>query len=260
MNHKPLLIDWIANDPNFTRATHELIRSAPRFRVEGSTAELLVEIAGKKDIQESARYVFWPGEATWLEMKLPAVGLNCEVGLLFKSRTGSLVEGDIALCCIAGTDAKPRSSVETAFLDCNLKTPPFITLAKRPQPSPFFSHIWSEDHPDSLMSDLRRVIIATLCLLSSPGRYELREVDFNRLNRARARSGKWPLLAYKEVRIAIAGTPPTVTPASGHGAARALHWVRAHLRLYRGKVILVSPHWRGDPQLGVKRPAYVITP
>jgi hypothetical protein len=62
------------------------------------------------------------------------------------------------------------------------------------------------------------------------------------------------------VRIAIDGEPATVTPATGAGMPRALHFVRAHLRLRLGKIELVRPHWRGDAQLGIKRPAYLVTP
>jgi hypothetical protein len=48
--------------------------------------------------------------------------------------------------------------------------------------------------------------------------------------------------------------------AAGNGSPRALHFVRAHLRLRLGRVELVRPHWRGDAQLGIKRPAYLVAP
>jgi hypothetical protein len=34
---------------------------------------------------------------------------------------------------------------------------------------------------------------------------------------------------------------------------------RTHGDLRLGRVELVRPHWRGDAQIGVKRPAYVVT-
>ena len=40
---------------------------------------------------------------------------------------------------------------------------------------------------------------------------------------------------------------------------RALHHVRSHLRIRRGAVELVRPHWRGDPEHGVRLHRHVVT-
>lgn len=72
--------------------------------------------------------------------------------------------------------------------------------------------------------------------------------------------GHWPLHAWHEIKLSIA--PPDAAPGEieeGHlTGKRALHFCRAHLRIRLGRLELVSAHWRGDAQLGIKRARYAV--
>lgn len=102
-----------------------------------------------------------------------------------------------------------------------------------------------------------------LSLLCSPRIYSSRLVEFGKLNKQRAARGKWPLMAYREVSVRLSDphSCPDVVRATGEGAPKPLHFVRAHLRLRSsGRIEVVRPHWRGDAQLGIKRPTYRLVP
>ena len=45
---------------------------------------------------------------------------------------------------------------------------------------------------------------------------------------------------------------------AGTRRGRAIEREAAHLRLWNGQYILVQPHWRGDPQVGIVKPAYEV--
>lgn len=71
--------------------------------------------------------------------------------------------------------------------------------------------------------------------------------------------GKFPLHAWTEIKLNIA-KPIDIDDGEPHEAhltgKRALHFCRAHLRLWDGKLIYVTHHWRGDPALGMKQSRY----
>jgi hypothetical protein len=72
-----------------------------------------------------------------------------------------------------------------------------------------------------------------------------------KLQSAREKKGKPPLLSWHEITLTVDrgelghGEPLTET------GEKAFHHVRSHLRLKRGKVEIVRPHWRGNPEKGV---------
>jgi hypothetical protein len=82
-----------------------------------------------------------------------------------------------------------------------------------------------------------------------------------KLARAKGMVGKYPLHAWHEVKLEV--TPPRLDrSATGEPhetrltGAKARHFCRAHLRVRLGALELVSPHWRGDPALGIKQTRY----
>jgi hypothetical protein len=81
------------------------------------------------------------------------------------------------------------------------------------------------------------------------------------LLRQRTTLGHFPLLAWTEIKLEI--RPPrdasSKTPTEGYlTGRRALHFVRAHLRIVDGRLVKVSSHWRGDAALGIKQSRYVL--
>lgn len=83
-----------------------------------------------------------------------------------------------------------------------------------------------------------------------------------RLVAERGMVGKFPLRAWTEIVLEV--QPPQIDesqPREAHfTGAKALHFVRCHLRLVNGALSLVSPHWRGDPALGIKQTRYSVVP
>ena len=73
--------------------------------------------------------------------------------------------------------------------------------------------------------------------------------------------GKFPLHAWTEIILDV--TPPK--DAEGQHdyethltGRRALHFVRAHLRIRDGKLGFVKAHWRGDASIGIRQSRYTV--
>lgn len=75
--------------------------------------------------------------------------------------------------------------------------------------------------------------------------------------------GKFPLHAWTEIQLSVS-KPIEIDDGEPHEAhltgRRALHFCRAHLRLRNGRIEYVSPHWRGDPAIGIKQSRYAVQP
>jgi hypothetical protein len=96
------------------------------------------------------------------------------------------------------------------------------------------------------------MILAFTLLLGAHGLLPRQTVDHERLNRARRKAGKPPLLEHIEVAAPI-DKPSLQTPASSGASARTsprLHHVRGHLVRRHSTVFWRSPHLRGSERLG----------
>lgn len=112
------------------------------------------------------------------------------------------------------------------------------------------------------------LVIASLALINSPkiiGRKtHLPHAGLQRkLARAKGIVGKYPLHAWTELLLEV--TPPKdesglIEQETTLTGERALHFVRAHLRIVGGKLVRVSAHWRGNAALGIKRTRYSVVP
>jgi hypothetical protein len=90
------------------------------------------------------------------------------------------------------------------------------------------------------------LFFAFLRLLHSQIGLKRQEIDRSRLNAARLRTGKVPLLDHVELSIAIGEPPPVSAPGEGAARSRArLHLVRGHLVRRRDAIFWRSPHLRG---------------
>jgi hypothetical protein len=105
---------------------------------------------------------------------------------------------------------------------------------------------------------LGQFVAVALALINTPRLADIRSADLSKLNKARLKRKAPPLLQYKTVHIKVdKGTP-------GEGFQRhithqrALHHVRAFLRLARGRVQIVRPHWRGNAKFGIVKHRYVV--
>lgn len=91
------------------------------------------------------------------------------------------------------------------------------------------------------------LMFAFVALLNSPQVVETRQSDLTKLNRARVRRGRAPLMDHVEVRMALGET--SGGSGSGGNSLRSpprLHVVRGHLVHRDGKTFWRQAHLRGD--------------
>jgi hypothetical protein len=240
------------------------IREAVRFRIERRASEMLIEMAARDDQRKrllaSGGHLFLPAPRTWFELDTSDPAQR--FGALARGHGDSLQDGTVTIWMPGMKDADQYETVRIPF-DLRRRPPAWIN----PEDRPWLGWILAKNAgygegmcllPDPAAAGA--LLLAALAFLCTPSAWVAREVSFGPLNRQRAKHGKWPLLAYREVRLSVGGDPPTVSPGSGKGPERALHFVRSHLRVRAcGRVEIVRWHWRGNAELGIKRPAYVVT-
>jgi hypothetical protein len=134
-----------------------------------------------------------------------------------------------------------------------------------------YERTWAEYYANSALTPLQRdavarhalgtiaieipVILAFFLLLATRPGLPRRPLMLERLNRARSRSGKAPLLAHMEV---FAPLIPEYGPTNAAGAGierrpRRLHHVRGHLVRRGSQIFWRVPHLRGSCRAGVVR-------
>jgi len=100
------------------------------------------------------------------------------------------------------------------------------------------------------------VLLAFLLLLNTRDGLPQRASALERLNRARAHSGRQPLLDHVEVRAPLCQPAPPVAHGQPGGDGRRaprLHHVRGHLMRRANQLIWRSSHVRGSARLGTLR-------
>jgi hypothetical protein len=99
------------------------------------------------------------------------------------------------------------------------------------------------------------MLMAFFLLLGARNLLPRREVLHERLNRARARAGRTPLLEHVELSAPL-DEPKSRQPSSTNEAARQsprLHHVRGHIARRGSRVFWRSPHMRGSARFGQVR-------
>jgi hypothetical protein len=100
------------------------------------------------------------------------------------------------------------------------------------------------------------MILALFLLFAAKDGLQRRPADLERLNHARRRSGKHPLLEHIEVRAPIAvrdQCPASLATNTNRRRGPRLHHVRGHIARRGDKVFWRLPHLRGSARLGVVR-------
>lgn len=121
---------------------------------------------------------------------------------------------------------------------------------------------------DEISFNILNLISKFLCFINSPrtiGRkLHMPHAGLQKeIARKKGLVGKFPLKAWTEIKLEVTAPKdesqnrPRDTILTGD---RALHFVRAHLRIRNGMLIYVSPHWRGNPAMGIKRTRYSVHP
>jgi len=104
------------------------------------------------------------------------------------------------------------------------------------------------------------LISAFAALLNSPDIVATRKSDLHRLNRARARRSRPPLLDHLEVRLVL-GEEPRYGGATAHAhrTPPRLHFVRGHMVHRSGKTFWRASHLRGDTTKAVLQKTVKVT-
>jgi hypothetical protein len=100
------------------------------------------------------------------------------------------------------------------------------------------------------------MILALFLLFAAKDGLQRRAADLERLNHARRRSGKHPLLEHIEVRAPLAVRyqyPASLATNTNRRRGPRLHHVRGHIARRGDKVFWRLPHLRGSARLGVVR-------
>lgn len=110
------------------------------------------------------------------------------------------------------------------------------------------------------ISSFAAFFVAACSVINTPRIFDRAQSELDRLNKARARNGKPPLLSYSEVTMpadtaealkdAEFGVANVKENPEHKKGGRKRHRVRTFVRIIEGIVQIVRPHWRGDAKLG----------
>jgi hypothetical protein len=98
---------------------------------------------------------------------------------------------------------------------------------------------------------------AALALINTPRLSDIRDSVLGRLNRKRDLKGLPPIMEHKIVRLRIDRGEMGIGIQKSATEGRSLHHVRAFMRIKRGRIEIVRPHWRGNPKFGVIQHRYI---
>lgn len=104
-----------------------------------------------------------------------------------------------------------------------------------------------------------------LAIINSPKIFQQEKHEVHRGFAKTVRQQKTPWFSmsdWTEIKLHVSAPSDvsTKTTETRFSGARAQHFVRSHLRIRLGKLELVSPHWRGDPALGIRQNRYAAQP
>lgn len=176
--------------------------------------------------------------------KLRAEGVDCALSGIYRIGCGlsfDPVSNMIGVLVINSLDIADTMSAELQLLEhdmCQIVVP------------------LNENHNDKdigmCAGKIAQYALAALCIVNAP--YAIK-ADVQPVHKAQAREARqrgFELKPHHVVTIHKTAPPRGLGGTDGHGAAKAFHFVRGHLRrLGGGKLTSVKAHFRGDPRLGI---------
>lgn len=235
------------------------IGRAQRFVLSPLCVRTIDDLVTVETAERSRDYVFAPAENTWLEWSGPSIPGSNRNGLLLigadDTRGRSLLTGDGQFVFDAEIPGRGRTPIgvpivydfpgDGSILRPQIKRAWEVISRMAPQVGNFD------------FNALGSWIIGALALINTPRISHVREAELGRLNRAREKKHRPPILSHKIVTIKIDSGELGNGFQKTQTGERALHHVRAFMRLRKGKVEIVRPHWRGNPRFGVIMHRYV---
>lgn len=249
-----------AHDQRLTQAKTTLaaMKRAQNFVLSPLTIETASNLG--RDlvaIERSAGHLFLPAETTWIDMTAypPAGGIDtARQGVLMIGRDKSVVKGEALY--IAYMRRAPGHEADWGgggFLQVGFTfdlTKGTIARAAYDQQNALFREAGGN------LRTIASTLWSAIALMNTRRISDIRDADLSKINRARHKAGRPPILQYKVVSIML--DRETVSPSRAAATGEMpLHHVRTFLRIKRGKVELVRPHWRGNPRFGVIVHRYV---
>lgn len=213
--------------------------------------------ADLKALERARKQIFAPFERCWIEFADVA-----GIGVLWESEQGEMQRGSVKLLTWPGSHPIPVIYDLEADLANPFKPPLMLKLASQ---RALKAAQTSEGGPyvGSLIATGNWVaapVLAAFALLATKGMTHAIPADMSKLNRQRAKAGKYPLMGYDEIRLNldVERIVKNSRPAVGTGSMPQ-YQVRAHLRLIpSGRVVIVRAHIRGNPEKGIKRSHYTV--
>lgn len=239
---------------NLRAFEREMVR-AQRFVLSPLTVQTIDDIAEPNAVENTRDYLFTPAESTWIEWHESRVGYarSNRHGLLLigadqPDGRRSISTGDgVYVCDMPALPSRGPMGVPIVYDlhgDGSLMRPQIGTMAV------MLKRIGS----DLANTDIGAIGVwlgAALALINTPRLSERVLHTHDKINRAREKHNKPPILSWHEIHIKIDAGELGHSSGAPMTEERAFHHVRAHLRLRLGKVELVRPHWRGNPEKGV---------
>lgn len=263
------------------------IRTAQRFVLSPLVVETVNQLSCDPEaIERSRDALFWPAELTWVEWHGETSWFPGEqrMGMIFggvrpaDSDKPEVHVGELIFWLMPSTAAHTIWPRTPAYFSCDLPGGEVFTEEdqdwnkgqarlgnKGKGETPILTLAQKSLTPGNLLKDdldLTRMgawVGSMLALMNTPRLSHVVTHDHSKLNAARIRRGKPPVLSWSEVVITVDRGELGLGEQLTRTGQRAFHHVRTHLRVKRGRVELVRPHWRGNREVGIKHHRHLVT-
>lgn len=276
----------VEQEPRLTKPMLEKSRMVRIHPDVHAAASHLIE-QGIDKIEKVAPFAVWPDHETWIEGQIPDEdGFGAHYGFLFYGgiQDKSVTAGHGLAVLQRSIDAEAiyiPVYYDLAKFEMKYKNPVNETEAAMAKLAP--SHPLQVEYTQAMagrtrsgndfeaqmtlapiLKMMKPLLFTLLALMNSPKLVRQREHDHAKLNPRRIKRGKYPYYPHHEVVLNIDKHSFMVTQGQGDGPERGLHFVRSHLRFlvhprYKNvEVSIVQPHWRGNPELGIRNTSYAM--
>jgi hypothetical protein len=208
--------------------------------------------------------LFLPAPKTWIEFKTEG---RQRVGFLLAQHA----EGVLTCCIASGAMEGPYSfSTFPKPLMASLKAPFHVTVSEQHNlvnsdvDPDVVRRIMEKADASKICDSMQELLPKILVCINSPRVFgQKTHLPHRGLQRELIKQqklvGRFSLQAWTEIVLEVRPPQNLVdeTGCEAHLTGRkALHFVRAHVRIKQGRLEWVSSHWRGDAALGIKRSRY----
>jgi hypothetical protein len=229
--------------------TRQLTEGCRVLRIHSDVLQLVKMLMDndedERKLAGAAPYIFFPSNNTWIEWQ----DERGHLGFYFYGPGNSVTDGQGFLTIQDYKEERPAMTLPMRY------GVPQYMLEANPAPSTDLQTRIAFGQTTAMVKPL---IFAMLAMINSPKVVRATEIDVSRINKKRQALGRYCFHPHHEVRLDIDKRVVKTVTGHGDGASKALHFVRAHLRFIptMGQYVLVQPHWRGDPALGIRDTHY----